>query len=610
MNNLIDKIFEVGYSGIVRKQKSINRLFPEFPDRVKQIGAKGGLRLKSQKPDEWFFKIHSGTKESVWYDAHLRFKNVRETLKKYVGDRRLWVKDKSRVDRRKLAKKMLYSLDMELSCSCPAQLYYGGDYILSLAKYNAKYGDKELRQPRIRNPKQYGMVCKHLQNLLNVLPFYETTMAKWLNKFYEKDIQEMEDVAKSEFGWAKAAGAALGKRKEDEEEYQPTKVRKPVSKPKSEPAVKKEPAVEPEPEEKEKPESEEEKSEIERPKKVAPKAKTIKKKTETEPGTPEELEDETPVDFHEPIPLPKPKDVQEPTPEEAEELSPDKKKKNTNIKKKKEPEEEVEESVVKEKNTFQISSYNSSAGIIKVLSSSGRDYRYKGVSPFLYNKVRTLIGRKQWGTAWQLLRNLKPMTEGVASARKTYLETKKVSKELFDMFIKGDPSRNKKYLEWMLQRYVEKPERPEHIVDVIKLYYELVEREKVHEKDINRIKTLEDLENIVNAGSQKQSKSEIKRDIKKDAIVVKNTDDLFIVNPLTYEASLLYGKGTKWCTAMTTNRSYWDLYRRKGVKFYYIHDKKKNKKYAVAMYLNGKKEVYTEEDKLIKYETLRKRLGI
>lgn len=215
IENIID---EVNFKGIVRKQRSINRLFPDWPDKVKGIANLGGLRMRSSNPDEWFFKIHSGTKSDVWYDVHLRFKNVDELLGKHVKDRRLWVRDKSKVDMRKLSKKMLYGLDLQIDCSCPAALYWGPDYILSLGKYDAKYGRREIRPPKIRNPKQYGIVCKHLQNLLNVLPWYESTMAKWLNEFYGDKIRELEGRAKEEFGWVKKAGVELGKKKEETEE--------------------------------------------------------------------------------------------------------------------------------------------------------------------------------------------------------------------------------------------------------------------------------------------------------------------------------------------------------------------------------------------------------
>ena len=45
-----------------------------------------------------------------------------------------------------------------------------------------------------------------------MLPFYKTTLAKWLKDFYPDEIAEFEQEAKEEFGWVKKAAIALGRR--------------------------------------------------------------------------------------------------------------------------------------------------------------------------------------------------------------------------------------------------------------------------------------------------------------------------------------------------------------------------------------------------------------
>jgi len=214
MNQLLEKILEATVATIQRKQKSITRLFPSFPDRVKAVADKGGVRLDRTAADLWKFRVHSGTQGDVWYDVILRFKNVVPTLERLVKNRRLWTSDKTRVDLRKLAREFLNRVDVEILCSCPAFQYWGPAYILSLSKYDAKYTDKETRPPRIRNPKKYGAYCKHYANVMRVLPFYKTTLAKWLRDFYRKEIARFEEEAKKELGGVKKAAAALGKRKE------------------------------------------------------------------------------------------------------------------------------------------------------------------------------------------------------------------------------------------------------------------------------------------------------------------------------------------------------------------------------------------------------------
>lgn len=197
MEDLYGQLLEVTHSGLLRKQRSITRLFPDFQDKVKGIADKGGLRLADTTNDAWHFKVHSGTKDSVWYDDWFQFKNMYDLLDKHVRDTRLWTRDKQHVDLRKLAKKCMFNADVKVSCTCKAFKYWGSDYIVSLSKYDAKYGSPEVRAPNVRNPKQYGAVCKHLQNVLNVLPWYITTMATWLREHYTDEIREIENANKS-----------------------------------------------------------------------------------------------------------------------------------------------------------------------------------------------------------------------------------------------------------------------------------------------------------------------------------------------------------------------------------------------------------------------------
>jgi len=99
-----ERIEEVTAKQLMRKQRSITRLFPSFPDRVKAVADKGGIRLEGVDKDQWHFRIHSGTEDSVWYDAYIKFADLQSTLIKTIKDRRLWVKDKSRIDKRKMAR--------------------------------------------------------------------------------------------------------------------------------------------------------------------------------------------------------------------------------------------------------------------------------------------------------------------------------------------------------------------------------------------------------------------------------------------------------------------------------------------------------------------------
>jgi hypothetical protein len=291
MSDLFDEILkfttveEATAKDLMRKQKSITRLFPSFPDRVKAVADKGGIRLENVEDDSWHFKIHSGTKDDVWYDAYIEFKDIVGDLAKVIKDRRLWVKDKSRIDRRKMARKLANIADIQINCSCPADKYWGGHYIRSLDRYDAKQGDRETRPPRIRNPKQYGAYCKHLQNLMKVLPFYNDTMMRWVDDFYGDEVRTFEEETKKEYGWVTQAAQKLAKRIEPKEE-EPA-VEEPVAK-----AVAKEPEEEKAPKARRRRVRKVEPEETEPEEEKAPKKKVKKKVPAEKEEEPSEQEEE------------------------------------------------------------------------------------------------------------------------------------------------------------------------------------------------------------------------------------------------------------------------------------------------------------------------------
>lgn len=297
------EIDEANTAQIRRKQKSIGKLFPEFSDRVKAVQDKGGLRLKKVDQDSWHWKIHSGTKDDVWYDAVVKWKNVEPLLRKLVADRRLWNKDRTKVNMNKLSREFMKRADIQIQCGCPASKFWGSDYILSKPKYDAKYGDKEDRAPKIRNPKQYGALCKHEANLFKALPFYADTVAKWLNDFYPNLIGEVETEAGAEAEKFKRAGEELRKRKVSREEpRRPAKAKKepraeePRKEPETEPEREEEPRREEEPEREEEPRKEEEPEREEEPRKEVKRSAKVKEepKESEEEDLPDQAEEPEP----------------------------------------------------------------------------------------------------------------------------------------------------------------------------------------------------------------------------------------------------------------------------------------------------------------------------
>ena len=201
--------------------------------------------------------------------------------------------------------------------------------------------------------------------------------------------------------------------------------------------------------------------------------------------------------------------------------------------------------------------------------------------------------------------------EGAAQVKKRYVDSGELPEEIFKKFVEGDPTRQKgKYIDWMAKIYVGNPERPDHMVDVIRMFHSMVMRKKIRKTDIYQYGTVDEVEEAAIKAEKKKSKSEVKKDIRKDMTVVLDDERKMIIVPETYEASLKYGMHTKWCTASKSTDTHWKAYYRQGCKLYYIIDKLENKKYAVLVYPNGTKHVYDELDKSISFEELEKKLGL
>lgn len=202
----------------------------------------------------------------------------------------------------------------------------------------------------------------------------------------------------------------------------------------------------------------------------------------------------------------------------------------------------------------------------------------------------------------ELLNNI---IESVKDAHTLFVDTGKIPEDIFKRFVRGDPTRKGKYVEWICKQYTIDPSRPEHLLDVVRMFDRLVQRKKIKKTDIYKY-NLESLEQAIEGAKGVRTKGEIRTEIKADVEKVFENEDWLVISPKTYEAACFYGKGTKWCITGRI-KEYWSDYTMRGVKFYFVMDKKdKDKKYAVAVYLSGEMEVYDEVDKIVPNERFKK----
>ena len=114
------------------------------------------------------FKTPSHTHAGVTYDQKVKLLQLEELIQTHSG-----VKKPSQIVRMALAG------DIKVHCTDPSWLYWGFQYIGTKDKYAT---DPEKRYPKIRNPQLKGSVCKHLDNVLFILPFQTSTIVKDLRE--------------------------------------------------------------------------------------------------------------------------------------------------------------------------------------------------------------------------------------------------------------------------------------------------------------------------------------------------------------------------------------------------------------------------------------------
>ena len=160
---------------------------------------------------------------------------------------------------------------------------------------------------------------------------------------------------------------------------------------------------------------------------------------------------------------------------------------------------------------------------------------------------------------------------------------------VIDLLSKVDPTDSYKYTEFLVKRIKEwfglDTIEKTHIALGVELIgtenVEILNEFEIHSKagrikknDIGQHKDFTSLSNSVSEAKEilKQKEAE------KQTIKLMDTDEYCIIIPLSYEASKIYGSGTKWCT---TQERHWNDYKDK-YKLIYIIQKTTNKKFAIS----------------------------
>ena len=135
------------------------------------------------------------------------------------------------------------------------------------------------------------------------------------------------------------------------------------------------------------------------------------------------------------------------------------------------------------------------------------------------------------------------------------------------------------------------PEEVEHIIDLVKDFDRF--KESLEVKDINQY-DLVGLEGVID-NHKATSKSQLKKIDTSGARKVFEDKNLLIVKPLSFEASCKYGAGTRWCTTMAGQPSYFKSHTAEQQALYYIILKKftrDNKFYKIAIHMTPNTETW------------------
>ena len=146
------------------------------------------------------------------------------------------------------------------------------------------------------------------------------------------------------------------------------------------------------------------------------------------------------------------------------------------------------------------------------------------------------------------------------------LGTHKSSDAIIDHFANhADPTKNKEYTQWTVNKYRQKDFRQEdhpRIREALSNFHE--HKSKLEHKDINKYKSISDIEDAVEPHLGKASKKEEKRQVKSEgADLIHSGSGVTIHHIKTEDAACAYGAGTRWCTSGEKNNMF-DHYNKKG----------------------------------------------
>ena len=177
---------------------------------------------------------------------------------------------------------------------------------------------------------------------------------------------------------------------------------------------------------------------------------------------------------------------------------------------------------------------------------------------------------------------------------------------LIDIISYLDPTDSYKYIEFLIKNFKRdsqyySPNKEEFMglmgvflfgsgeIETLNEFERHSRANRIKQKDISQYTNFLELNDVVKAAEEIENRKKLEKEILK----IYEDDTWFILTPLSFEASQVYGANTKWCT---TQEKYWYQYLTSH-RLIYVLNKKINTKIAFSRdYRNDKFQAWTADD--------------
>lgn len=148
-------------------------------------------------------------------------------------------------------------------------------------------------------------------------------------------------------------------------------------------------------------------------------------------------------------------------------------------------------------------------------------------------------------------------------------------KKLLSDLEKGDPTRNKKYMPWIVREYIKGNIKRLEDLDQLAVNLEVYDRVKSSREFIELISDYIDIDPNLAKNIMNLSYNTIRQSMpnyvpqkvlvdKGNSIEVYNDSEVRVIEPLNEKAACYYGQGTVWCTSATDSKNYFEHYHSQG----------------------------------------------